>query len=76
MRFLGFVPSNYQPLLTRKDVATILGVTVRTVSTLISTKQLPVIRLRRAVRIQPLTLKRFIRSREKQSIAPNKEEAL
>ena len=64
------------PLLTRKDVATILGVTVRTVSTLISTKQLPVIRLRRAVRIQPLTLKRFIRSREKQSIAPNKEEAL
>jgi plasmid maintenance system antidote protein VapI len=51
MRFLGFVPSNYQPLLTRKDVATILGVTVRTLSTL-------------------------IRSREKQSIAPNKEEAV
>jgi excisionase family DNA binding protein len=69
------VPSNYQPLLTRKDVAAILGVTVRTVSTLISTKQLPVIRLRRAVRIQPLTLKRFIRTREKQSIAPNKEVA-
>ena len=52
MRFLGFVPSTYQPpLLTRKDVATILGVTVRTLSTL-------------------------IRNREKQSIAPNKEEAL
>jgi excisionase family DNA binding protein len=64
------------PLLTKSEVAAILGVTVRTVTTLISTKQLPVIRLRRAVRIQPLTLKRFIRTREKQSIAPNKEEAL
>jgi predicted transcriptional regulator len=35
MWFHGFVPSNYQPLLTRKDVATNLGVTVRILSTLI-----------------------------------------
>lgn len=33
------MPSNYQPLLTRKDVAAILGVTVRTLSTLIRNRE-------------------------------------
>jgi excisionase family DNA binding protein len=67
-----------QPLITKSEVAVILGVTVRTVTTLISTKQLPVIRLGRAVRVRPLTLQRFIRNREKRSIAKkvNQEVAL
>jgi plasmid maintenance system antidote protein VapI len=51
MQFGGVQKTCPPPQLTRKDVAAILGVTVRTLSTL-------------------------IRNHEKQSIAPNKEEAV
>lgn len=52
------------PLLNRKESGTILGVSLRTVDELISTGDLPVVRLGRAVRIRPSALDYLIEARE------------
>ena len=52
------------PLLNRKEAGTILGVSLRTIDSLISTGDLPVVRLGKAVRIRPSALEYLIEARE------------
>lgn len=52
------------PLLNRKDAGSILHVSLRTVDELISTGDLPVVRLGRSVRIRPSALDYLIEARE------------
>ena len=53
------------PLLTRKEAAITLGVSLRTVDELISTGDLPVVRLaKKCVRIRPSALDYLIEARE------------
>ncbi len=48
------------PLLTYREAATVLGVTPRTVWTLVQAGTLPAVRFGRSVRIDPADLRRFI----------------
>jgi len=48
------------PLLTYREAATVLGVTPRTVWTLVQAGTLPAARFGRSVRIDPADLRRFI----------------
>lgn len=48
------------PLLTYREAATVLGVTPRTVWTLVQAGTLPAVRFGRSVRIDPTDLRRFI----------------
>lgn len=50
----------FEPLLTYSQTAEILGVTERTVRTLVSTKALPTVRFGGNVRIDPADLRAFI----------------
>ena len=52
------------PLLSRKDAGITLGVSLRTVDELISSGDLPVVRLGRSVRIRPAALDYLIEARE------------
>ncbi len=52
------------PLLNRKEAGTILGVSLRTVDELVSSGDLPVVRLGRAVRIRPSAIDYLIEARE------------
>ncbi|MFN7375382.1 MAG: helix-turn-helix domain-containing protein [bacterium] len=49
-----------RPLLTYRGAATVLGVTPRTVWTLVHAGTLPAVRFGRSVRIDPADLRRFI----------------
>jgi len=48
------------PLLTYREAANVLGVTPRTVWTLVQAGTLPAVRFGRSVRIDPADLRRFI----------------
>lgn len=48
------------PLLTYREAATVLGVTPRTVWTLVQSGTLPSVRFGRSVRVDPADLRRFI----------------
>jgi len=48
------------PLLTYREAAKVLGVTPRTVWTLVQAGTLPAVRFGRSVRIDPTDLRRFI----------------
>lgn len=48
------------PLLTYKQAAAVLGVTERTIWTLVNRGSLPVVRFGRSVRIDPVDLRGFI----------------
>jgi excisionase family DNA binding protein len=48
------------PLFTYREAATVLGVTPRTVWTLVQAGTLPAVRFGRSVRIDPADLRRFI----------------
>jgi excisionase family DNA binding protein len=48
------------PLLTYREAAKVLGVTPRTVWTLVQARTLPAVRFGRSVRFDPADLRRFI----------------
>lgn len=52
------------PLLNRKEAGTILGVSLRTIDELVSSGDLPVVRLGRSVRIRPSAIDYLIEARE------------
>lgn len=52
------------PLLNRKEAGIILGVSLRTVDELVSTGDIPVVRLGRSVRIRPSAIDYLIEARE------------
>lgn len=52
----------FPPLLTYRQAAQVLGVTDRTLRTLVSEGRLPAVRFGRSVRIDPADLRRFIDS--------------
>ena len=52
------------PLLNRPEAKAILGVSLRTVDELISSGDLPVVRLGRSVRIRPSAIEYLIEARE------------
>lgn len=52
----------FEPLLTYRQTAEVLGVTERTVRTLVSTNELPAVRFGGSVRVDPADLRRFIES--------------
>jgi excisionase family DNA binding protein len=54
----------HAPLLNRREAGTLLGVSLRTVDELISTGDIPVVRLGRSVRIRPSALDYLIEARE------------
>lgn len=53
-----------EALLGRADAAKLLGVSVRTVDTLISNGDLPAVRIGKAVRIRPSALDYLVEARE------------
>ena len=53
-------PAGVNPLLTYRQAAKVLGVTERTVWTLVHDGGLPVVRFGRSVRIDPSDLREFI----------------
>jgi excisionase family DNA binding protein len=53
---------SFPPLLTYRQAAQVLGVTDRTLRTLVRDRRLPVVRFGRCVRIDPADLRRFIDS--------------
>lgn len=63
------------PLLNRKEAGTILGVSLRTIDDLISTGDLPVVRLGRAVRIKPAAIDYLIEARETRGNKKNRRDA-
>lgn len=52
--------SAFEPLLTYREAARVLGVTERTVWTLVNSGMLPSVRFGRSVRIDPSDLREFI----------------
>jgi excisionase family DNA binding protein len=54
------LPAGVDPLLTYRQAAKVLGVTERTVWTLVHDGALPVVRFGRNVRIDPVDLREFI----------------
>jgi excisionase family DNA binding protein len=62
------------PLLNRREAGTLLGVSLRTVDELISTGDIPVVRLGRSVRIRPSALDYLIEARESR-VNPRKTRA-
>ncbi|MBL8764811.1 MAG: helix-turn-helix domain-containing protein [Phycisphaerae bacterium] len=52
----------FPPLLTYRQAAKVLGVTERTLWTLVHEGRLPAVRFGRSVRIDPADLRRFIES--------------
>ena len=56
----GAVQTVIHPLLTYREAAKVLGVTPRTVWTLVQAGTLPAVRFGRSVRIDPTDLRRFI----------------
>ncbi|MEY4569972.1 MAG: Helix-turn-helix domain [Verrucomicrobiota bacterium] len=56
--------TTHEALLNRKDAGSILHVSLRTIDELISTGDLPVVRLGRSVRIRPSALDYLIEARE------------
>ena len=54
------LPAGVDPLLTYSQAARVLGVTERTVWTLVHDGALPVVRFGRSVRIDPADLREFI----------------
>ncbi|MFO0784702.1 MAG: helix-turn-helix domain-containing protein [Phycisphaerales bacterium] len=56
----GAVQTAIHPLLTYREAAKVLGVTPRTVWTLVHAGTLPAVRFGRSVRIDPTDLTRFI----------------
>lgn len=58
------VPGTIAPLLTYAQAAEVLGVTGRTVQTLVSTGELPAVRFGGSVRIDPADLRTFINERK------------
>jgi excisionase family DNA binding protein len=62
------------PLLNRKDASTFLCVSLRTVDELISTGDIPVVRLGRSVRIRPAALDCLIEANETRT-NPNRKTA-
>lgn len=52
--------SGFLPLLTYAQTATALGVTARTVQTLVKQGKLPAVRFGQSVRIDPIDLRKFI----------------
>jgi len=63
------------PLLNRKESGIILGVSLRTIDELISTGDLPVVRLGRAVRIRPSAIDYLIEARETRANPRNRKAA-
>ena len=55
-------------LLTRRDAAKQLRVSLRTVDSLIATGDIPVVRIGSAVRIRPAALERLVDARETKGI--------
>ncbi|RMD65754.1 MAG: DNA-binding protein [Planctomycetota bacterium] len=60
VRLCDRTPSLIDPLLTYRQAATVLGVTDRTVWTLVDRGELPAVRFGRSVRIDPADLRAFI----------------
>lgn len=55
------------PLLTQKQVAEVLGLSLRRVQEITEGAELPVVRIGRAVRVRPADLERFIAARTERS---------
>lgn len=60
----------FESLLTYGQTAEVLGVSDRTVRTLVSTRALPAVRFGGNVRIDPVDLRRFIENRKSRATVP------